>query len=252
MIIFAVKMSNQQLHSYGIVLHAVRYGDTSVIVEIYTQAMGAQSFIVRQLRGAKARLRASLWQPLTLVEVVWDHRPMTDLQKPREVSLWMPWKEIPFQPVKTTIALFLGEFLWRALRSEQENAPLFDYMLNALTWLDESDHAIANFHIVFLLHLTRFLGFHPNVDEWEEGDCFDLMAATFVRERPRHPYYIEAEEARLVPKFLRMDIRSMQAVGLNGAMRRRALELIILFYRLHIPEFPELKSLAVMSEVFGK
>lgn len=252
MIIFAVKMSNQQLHSYGIVLHAVRYGDTSVIVEIYTQAMGAQSFIVRQPRGAKARLRASLWQPLTLVEVVWDHRPLTDLQKPREVSLWMPWKEIPFQPVKTTIALFLGEFLWRALRSEQENAPLFDYMLNALTWLDESDHAIANFHIVFLLHLTRFLGFHPNVDEWEEGDCFDLMAATFVRERPRHPYYIEAEEARLVPKFLRMDIRSMQAVGLNGAMRRRALELIILFYRLHIPEFPELKSLAVMSEVFGK
>ena len=244
-------MTELQQHAFGIVLHALRYGDNSVIVEIYTQALGSVSFLVRQSQGGKNRLRASLWQPLTLVEVVWVQHPQANLQKPRELTIWKPWHDIPFQPVKATMALFLGEFLWRTLHSEQANPPLFHYMLNALTWLDESDEAVVNFHIVFLLHLTRFLGFQPNMDTWEEGACFDLLAASFTRTRPAHPYYIDAVEAALVPKFMRMDIRSMRAVRLNGAMRRRALEIIVLYYRLHIPEFPELKSLAVLTEVFS-
>ena len=150
------------------------------------------------------------------------------------------------------MALFLGEFLYYALRHEQENPLLFQYLTHALRWLDEAPRNYANFHIVLLLHLTRFLGFMPLAEDWHPGDFFDLQAATFVAQRPVHPHYLEPTEAAVVPKFLRMDFRSMRGVGLNGEGRRRILQLITEFYRLHVPDFPEQRSLGVLAEVFAR
>lgn len=239
------------MFSHGIVLHSLRYGDRQIILDIFTEVSGTVSFLVRQPRSGRLGARASVWQPLSLVEVVWNPQAKANLQKPQELTLWHPWRDLPFQPVKAAIGMFLSEFLSYALRSEQENAALFGFVTNSLLWLDEADSRYANFHIVFLLHLSRFLGFMPNVDAWTPGAYFDLQAASFTPTHPAHPFYIEGAEASLVSKFLRMDYRSMRAVGLNGIARRRALELIALFYRLHIPEFPALKSLEVLAEVFA-
>jgi len=244
-------MSDSTIHTYGLVLRAVRYGDSQVIVNVFTAEQGTVPFIVRQPRSGKAGAKASVWQPLTLVELVWDVRQRSVLQKPREMSVWRSWRSLPFEPYKTAMSLFLGEFLGYALRGEQANEAMFEYIVQALTWFDESEVHYANFHVVFLLHLTRFLGFMPNVEDWHEGCFFDLEAATFTTVPPAHVHYLNPEESALVPKFLRMNIRSMQVVGLNGAMRRRALEIVTEFYRLHVPEFPELKSLHVLAEVFA-
>jgi len=238
------------IRSRGIVLHSLRYGDSQVIVSIFTELAGTVSFIVRQPRSGRRGVKASAWQALSLVEVAWESRLNANIQKAKELTLWQPWRSLPFEPTKAAVSLFLGEFLSHALRSEQENQTLFEFMVNSLSWFDESEEHFTNFHIVFLLHLTRFLGFLPNVDDWHEGSLFDLQGAMFVDEVPTHIYYLNPEEAALVPKFLRMNIRSMQAVGLNGAMRHRALEIVEEFYRLHIPEFPELRSLEVLTEVF--
>ena len=239
------------MRSHGLVLHALRYGDSSLIVDVFTEEAGTVPFLVRQSRGRTKGLAAGVWQPLSLVEVVWEHRPNASLQKPRELTFWRPWRELPFHPVKASVALFLGEFLHHCLHREQQNKPLFDCSVNALTWFDECEACYANFHIVFLLRLTRFLGFLPNAGEGDEGDFFDLQAATFVPARPLHPYFLHSGEAALVRKFLRMDFRSMRHVALNGAIRRRVLEVITLFYRLHVPEFPPLRSLDVLAEVFA-
>lgn len=235
----------------GIVLRSLRYSDTQAIVSIFTETSGTVDFIVRRSTKGRTAVRASILAPLTLVEAVWEPRLNVTLQKPRELNLCHPWRSLPFQPSKAAIAMFLCELLSHALRSEQANPPLFDFVFNSLEWLDESEEHFANFHIVFLMKLTRFLGFMPNIDYWHEGALFDLESATFVDTVPSHPYYLETNESALVPKFLRMNIRSMQSVGLNGAMRRRALEIVVLFYRLHIPELPELKSLAVLRDVFS-
>lgn len=239
------------LRSHGIVLRTVHYNDNQLIVDIFTELMGNVAFLVRQPRGRKGGARAGSWQPLALVEITWEHRMKSTLQKPRELTLWQPWKSLPFQPVKAAVSLFLAEFLHGTLRHEQENEPLFSYLVNALSWFDESESHYANFHIVFLLGLTRFLGFLPNTEDWHEGDYFDLQSATFTRVQPMHPHILSPLEAALVPKFLRMDLRSMQAVGLNGSMRRRALEVVTEFYRLHVPEFPVPRSIEVLAEVFS-
>ncbi len=239
------------MRSRGIVLRSLRYSDSQMIVDIFTETSGTVSFIVRPSRKGRGATAAVAWQPLSLVEVTWEPRPRLSLQKPQELTLAHVWRSLPFEPSKTAMSLFLGEFLGHALHSEQANVVLFEYITNALTWFDESDEHYVNFHVVFLLHLTRFLGFLPNVDDWREGSYFDLVAATFTRTRPSHEHYLNKEESALVPKFLRMNIRSMRGVGLNGAMRRRALEITTAFYRLHIPEFPDLQSLSVLSEVFA-
>lgn len=238
------------ISSHGIVLRSLRYGDSHIIVSIFTEAAGTVDFILRSTSRSRSGVKASAWMPLSLVEVVWEPRQKAGLQNVRELTLWRPWRSIPFQPSKSAIALFLGEFLGHVLRKEPSDAQLFAFVTGSLEWLDESEAHFANFHIVFLTKLARFLGFMPNADEWHAGALFDLESATFVGAVPPHPYYLEATEAALVPKFLRMNLRSMQNVGLNGAMRRRALEIALLFYRLHIPELPELKSLAVLGDVF--
>lgn len=237
--------------SHGIVLRSLRYNDTQVIVSIFTELSGTVDFIVRHSPKARSGTKAIAWAPLSLIDVIWEPRLGTSIQRPKELSLWKPWLSIPFHPAKSAVTLFLGEVLSHTLRHEQANQQLFEFLITNMLWLDESDEHYANFHIIFLLKLTRFLGFMPNVEDWHEGALFDLESATFVDIVPQHPYYLDATESALVPKFLRMNIRSMQAVGLNGKMRRRALEIVTLFYRLHIPELPELKSLAVLVDVFA-
>ncbi|MBR0202044.1 MAG: DNA repair protein RecO [Bacteroidaceae bacterium] len=237
--------------SRGIVLHALRYGDNQMVVSVFTETCGTVSFMLRQPQSGKRNgPRAVMWQPLTLVDVTWE-ASRNSIQKPREWSLSLPWRSIPFNPHKAAIALFLGEFLFRALRNEAANPSLFRYIHSSLEWFDECDEHFSNFHIVFLLHLSRFLGFYPNADDWHEGDYFDLQNAVFTSSVPLHKHYLQPEEAALVPKFLRMDVRKMRVVHLNGALRSRTLSSVVEFYRLHVPEFPEIKSLNVLAEVFS-
>lgn len=239
------------MRSYGIVLHSVRYNDTQLIIDIFTESAGMVPVIVKIPRRGRQGAKACVWQPLSLVELVWEPRLNANLQKPTEISLWRPWRSLSIEPFKAAMSLFMSEFLYDALRREQENKPLFEFMVNALSWFDETDTHFVNFHIFFLLHLTRFLGFFPNVEDWQEGSYFDLESATFTFSCPSHIHFLHPHEAALVPKFLRMNLRSMQAVGLNREIRRRALNIVADFYRLHIPEFPEIRSLDVLAEVFA-
>ncbi len=238
------------MRSRGIVLHAIRYGDTQMIVDVFTEEAGVVSLLVAASHNNRNRTKAIAWQPLSWVELVWEPRPRASLQRPQSLTLWHPWRSLQTEPRKAAMVLYLSDVLYHALRREQENRALYEFLTQALTWFDESEQYFVNFHIVFLLHLTRFLGFLPNVEDWHEGDYFDLQSAIFTRTRPYHTYYLMPEEAALVPKFLRMGLRSMRAVGLNRTIRRRTLEIISEFYRLHIPEFPSSRSLAVLAEVF--
>ena len=239
------------ISSHGIVLHTTRYTDSQVIVSVFTEQSGMVPFLIRFRRTrTTGSIHAIVWQPLSAVEVTWRHQERRSLQTPAEFVTWQPRSSIPFQPCKSAMALFLGEFLYHALRGESENRPLFEFLHHSLNWLDTSGEHYANFHVVFLLRLTRFLGFYPNIEGWHEGCFFDMLNATFTPVRPLHPHYMLPEEAALLPKFMRLDMRKMRAVGLNRAIRRRALQLITEFYRLHVPEFPEMKSIDILSEVF--
>ena len=234
----------------AIVLHSIKYGETRLIVDMFTRNFGRQSFIVSIPKTPKGKIKKQFFQPLTLLEIETDIRQNLQLQKLGDVRLATPFTSIPFEPDKLAISLFVAEFLYYALRSEQRNELLFDYLEHSIMWLDGQSARFANFHLVFLLRLTRFLGFYPNLDDYEDGDYFDLRESEFINTPPVHRDFLHPEEAKKVQLMMRMDFPTMHLFRMSHEERNRLLEVAIKYYRLHLPDFPEMKSIEVLQALY--
>jgi DNA repair protein RecO (recombination protein O) len=234
----------------AIVLHSLKYGETRLIVDMFTRSQGRQSFIVSIPKSVKGKIKKQLFQPLTLLEIESDLRPKLQLQKLSDVRLASPFSSIPFDPNKLSISLFIAEFLYYALRSEQHNEPLFDYIVNSIQWLDAQTDRFANFHLVFLMRLSRFLGFYPNLEHYQSGDYFDLRESVFLSAPPVHRDFLHPQEAEKIQLMMRMDFPTMHLFRMSHQERNRLLEVSLIYYRLHLPDFPELKSVSVLQELY--
>ena len=234
----------------AIVLHAIKYGETRMIVDVFTRIQGRLSLIVNIPKSPRAKIHKQFFQPLTILEAEIDVRPHVQLHKLRDVRLSTPFATIPFHPHKLAISLFIAEFLYYALRSEQRNDPLFEYITSSVQWLDSQTDRFANFHLVFLMRLSRFLGFYPNLDDYQAGDCFDLRESVFCATPPLHRDVLLPAEADKLQLMMRMDYPTMHLFRLSHHERDRLLEIAIVYYRLHLPNFPELKSLKVLQELY--
>lgn len=231
-------------------LHAFKYGESRVIVDMFTREEGRVSFIVSLPKSAKSRFKKQLFQPMTLLHIEADIRPKVQLHKLRDLSLAIPLPNLQTEPRKLSISLFLAEFLYHALKGEQRNELLYDYIVSGIQWLDGSPTDFANFHLVFLLRLSRFLGFYPNLDEYGEGDCFDLRESRFCQHQPLHHDFLGPEDASRLLKLIRMDFPTMHLFQMSRQDRNRFLEVALAYYRLHLPDFPELRSVSVLQELF--
>lgn len=232
----------------GIVLNALRYSDSQLIVHIYTQRYGSITCMVRQSRSRRSG-QSSMWQILTLLEFDIDFKPQKQFQTIREIQIHKPWTSIPYHPVKTTLAMFLGEFIHNALKHEGENDALFQFIENSLYWLDEATGPLGNFHIVMLMGMTRFLGFWPNVEDSTPRVYFDLQNACYTSVVPAHGQYLEGDEVRLMPLLLKMNYLQMRRVHLSRDERWHILEIITVYYRLHVPEFGQIRSMEVLRAI---
>ena len=234
----------------GIVLHSLKYNDTSNIVHVYTRERGRVSFMVKLSRSRKSGVRTTLFQPLAMLEVEADFRPTGTLPYIKEAKPYVSYTSLPYHPYKSSIAMFLAEFLYRALREEEPDELLFSYLQHSICWLDECNSAFSNFHLVFLMRLSRFLGLYPNLDRYREGCYFDMLNACFTPSVPEGGAFLKPDEAARVRLMLRMNYDTMHLFGMSRTERNRCLSIINDYYRLHIPDFPILKSLDVLKELF--
>lgn len=234
----------------AIVLHSFKLGESRMIVDMFTCEAGRQSFVVPIPKSSKSKLKKQYFQPMTLLEIESDLRQRLQLQKLKEVRLLAPYSSIPFSPEKLAISLFVAEFLYHALRSEQQNAPLFAYLCDSMQWLDTVEDGFANFHLTFLMRMSRFLGFYPNLDDYVDGCVFDLRTSTFSLQVPTHRDFLQPDDARRIHTLMRMDFPTMRVFRLSRQDRNRITEVLLHYYQLHIPQFPELKSLSVLQELW--
>ena len=227
----------------AIVLHSLKYGEGRIIVDIFSREQGRLSLIVSAPRSERSKIKKQYLQPLTLLTMECDVRPQAQLQKLREASLLTPLPSLISDPKKLSIGLFVSEFLYHALKSEQRNVPLFDYVRSSIEWLDAATGPIANFHLVFLMRLTRFLGFYPNMES--KGDYFDMNEGTFG--------HITDDNiaATTVRQLMRMDYPTMHLFQLSRQERAEILQTLLQYYQLHLPAFPELRSLSVLKELYN-
>lgn len=236
----------------AIVLHTIKYGESQLIVHLLTEQHGRMAFIQHVSARGKGRGAGGkgLYQPATQLDIVFDHRPQMRLQRLREVRIAEPYTSIPFAADKLSIALFLTEVLYHCTREEPRNGALFQYVAASLRWLDGAVAHYANFHLVFMMRMARFVGFFPNLDDYHDGDCFDLRGATFCRRPPLHHDFLQPDEAARICTLMRMNYESMRLFRLSRTERNRIADLLVDYYRLHVASFPEPRSLAVVRELF--
>lgn len=248
--VFRCNFASMICSSSILVLRTIRHKDDQLIAECISPTLGRISLLVRISHARRATVRHTLFQPLAVLEAEWEGRGQASLVRPKAVRTLVPFATLHSDPVKTCVSLFLAEFLTHVARSEEISEALYDYTVHSLLWLDTAEKDYANFHLVFLMRLSQFVGLHPNL-EHADLPFFDLLAAEFVPMLPRHTHYIQREEARAFAQLMRMHYDTMHLFSLSRTQRWRIVTLILEYYRLHLGAMPELKSLEIMREVFN-
>lgn len=234
----------------GIVMRTLRYSDGLMIADIYTAQRGRMSFLVPVSHSKRSRVRSVLFQPLSMLSFTATVKTGRNLSRIGEVQPYSMYCSIPNDVVKSSIALYLAELLTHALREDGSDESLFTFLDRSLTLFDNLEHGYADFHLVFMVQLLRFLGIYPNLEDYVPGCYFDLVQGCAVREHPSHPNFLMPDAADSFIALLRTGYDSMHLLSLNRKLRGEYLATLSLYYRLHVPEFPELKSAAVLRELF--
>ncbi|MFM2229644.1 MAG: repair protein RecO [Bacteroidota bacterium] len=231
----------------AIVLSALKYQEKSLIVKCFTQSDGLKSYFVPSAySGKKSNQKIAYFQPLTLLEIEAVHKNKGTLEHFREIKLAAAYHSIPMDVVKSTIVIFLSEMLHHSIREEAKNAPLFDLLESALLWLDAHDD-IANFHLILLLEVTKYLGFYPELDNTTDP-FFELTEGQFVPFQGMN--CLSEHETVLWRKLMEQHIENPGKV-FTATERAILLKILLDFYTIHLDGFKKPKSLDVLREVFA-
>lgn len=231
----------------AIVLRQTKYSDTTTIIHLYTEHFGRLNCVVKGAHAKKSINKAALFSPLSVVEVELAGHPAQDLQRIRESRLLIPFKTIPFDFAKQAIVLFLAEILYKTLKQPIENAELFTFLKYSVCVLDETT-APANFHPVFLMQLSKYIGFFPNLVG--KGRFFDMESGETCYQRPLHPHFLDDSNFEIFRQICQCSYNDMMQVHLNRNQRTATLNNILQYYTLHVPEFYGVQSLEVLNELF--
>lgn len=247
----------------GIVLRTVKYGENSYIVDMFTNSRGRMSFDVKrntshQGVSKSSRVNPSFILPLSLIEFESSIHGQMHLPSAKGIQPYHTFTTLHFNPMKASIVMFLSECLSSLLKEEGANILLYQYIEDSLKWLDYTENGFANFHLVFLMRLTRFVGVLPNIDKNDQLVThrpytllyYDLMNSEFLSIQPQHRHYLKPAEARAIPYLLHMSYENMHLYRMSRRQRYRCLEIIIEYYMLHFTGFREPKSLEVLQDVF--
>lgn len=234
----------------GIVLHAIPYNDRYSIIYMYTEAFGRASYLVARTRGKKSIVSKSLFMPLSVVEMEVEHSNKRDLHRIRESKLCFPLTELFCNPVKNVLALFLAEVLYRVVKETEPDERLFNYLCSSIQYLEVAEKGVANFHLVFLLHLLFYIGIYPNVGTYREDAYFDMLNGVFVERIPMHRHYLTPKESVILARLLKIRFENMSLYAFSRQERVEIIQRLLAYYRLHLPDFPEIKSLSVMQSLF--
>lgn len=233
----------------GIVLRYYPYSESSIIVKIFTESFGLQSYIVKGLRSKTSKTKLSLFQPLTLIEFVAHHKENKSLHHLREPRVEYHFHSIQTDPIKRSILFFLAELLYKSIRIEASDKQLFQWIHNAVTWFDLSDGKQQNYHLVFMFQLSRFLGFYPKYNPADRVLYFDLQEGKFCKEQPHHPQYVSGALVKKLADLCQSNIENSVVIKIDINERRQILDHLIIYYQLHLPGFGEMKSVEVLKTI---
>jgi DNA repair protein RecO (recombination protein O) len=229
----------------GIIINQIRYSDHSNIVRIFCHHHGMKTFLVRT--GKKTN--KNLIQPLTIVEFEAAIRENLQLQSMKNLRFAKPLHNMHFDPIKSAMVMFIDELLYKTIPDDYVNNQLFKFLNDGIILLDDAIDA-RNFHIWFLLEISRHYGFYPTLSNHSVAFYLDIPSGFFVDTKPNHPNYIEGEHAGVLAMLLDREWPQVQSIDLHSSLRRSLLQTLVDYIRFHLENVREIKSLQVLHEVF--
>ena len=240
-------------HTNGIVLRTIKYGETSVVVNIFTSLFGIQSYLINGVRAEGRFSKAHFFQPTSMLEMQVYHNELKNLQRIKEFRWSYIYKNLWQDVIKNGVALYMTELLHKGLKQPESNSELFDFCSHALEYLDEANEAVtANFPLYFSLNLAQFFGLKLEDSHSEKRSILDLQEGTFTAMIPVHPHYLEGDSSFYISQLLKAQHPSeLQQIKLNKSIRRELLYSLQLYYSLHIQDFGGMKTLPVLHELLS-
>lgn len=234
----------------GIVLHFIKYGESSVISTVYTRDFGRQSYMINAALGKKAKNRANLLQPLFCIDLVAYQKHSGELHRLKEMKANQVYQSIPYEITKSAVAIFLAEILYKAISEHESNPEMYDFIKNSITYFDLMETGASNFHLWFLLKLTEYLGFLPQTQKAGFENWFDMKTGAVVHFQPSHPFYGNKEITPFLIELSDLKIQYLANFRITRKIRDGLLSVLTDYYHLHFNDLGEIKSLNVLREVF--
>lgn len=235
----------------GIVLNSFNYSDKSLIVKVYTELFGLRSYIVDRTKNRKSKVKINLFQPLSLVEMIVLQKERKQLQRIKEIKIDVPFNSITGNILKNSMALFINEILYKSLSEEEPDQKMFGFLRNSLIYLDGKANNFVNFHLIFLIQLSKYLGFFPRYNNSNDSHYFDLREGVFQKNEPNHTYYFSKELTKYFYELISFTYDSSSDIHISNEIRRELLRGLIQYYELHSNTVREVKSHQVLEEVIS-
>ncbi len=236
--------------SRGIILKSTHYSESSLVVHIFTEKFGIQSYLLQGVRKNKSKIRTSMLQPLHLLQMVVYHKENNGLQRISELRNEPLLNNISMDVVKTSLSLFICELLYQTLKEHPSDEELFNFLSQAIEMLDLTEQSVANFHIWFMLKYTKYLGFYPQILS-KNHLYFDMKNAQFVDSIPEHPIFMNEICSQLMLQIMQSNFDQIQNIKINTENRKQLLMDLIRYYEWHLPGFKGLKSHHILEEVLS-
>jgi DNA repair protein RecO (recombination protein O) len=235
-----------QIKSLGIILNNVKLGDKKVISKIYTQHSGLQSFAIHFGTSSKSRIKPAHIQPLNLVELEIVSKEKNEVNRVNEIRIGKPYIEIHNNILKSCIAGFINELLIKTLKESEANEDLFRFIYSKFLELDENKGNLGGWPLHFMMGLTQYLGIMPNNNFSNDNVFFNMMDGRFEVVPPLHMNYLDRNDSSMFHKLIN-EYENFLLLPPKNEERSIMLNLLIQYYRFHIPGFSDFKSLPVLQ-----
>jgi len=238
------------IKSKGIVLRTVKYSETSLILDVFTQELGLKTYIISGVRKKNAKITLGMLQPMNILDLVVYNKDSAKINRIKEVQMSYVFKFLPFDIYKSSIALFLVEIISKSLKEKEPNKEFYDFCENSLIFLDQTNKNISTFHLIFLIKMSQFLGFNPESNYSASKIFFDLREGKFTNNLPYHSDFINERDSKNLASILSIDLETPEKIAFSRDDKQNLLENLILYYKIHLIDFGRIKTLEVFKSVF--
>lgn len=234
----------------GIVLSTTRYNDRFSIAQIFTSDFGRMAYLVPISKSKRAKINASLFFPFSVLNLEVEHFPLRQIHRLKDVQRQFPLYSVNVSVVKLSITFFLSEFLTKVLQETNENRVIFSFIKDSILTLEKKENGLANFHLAFMFNLASFLGIAPNLDNYKKSSYFDLLNGEFTLRKPLHTHFLNSQQSLFLNTLQKINYNTMHLFRLSQSDRNSIINYMLDYYRMHVYDFSEIKSLEVLRELY--